>query len=132
MRNLIIIRGLPGSGKSTLAKILVKLGYRHFEADMYHYKNGKYDWQPTNLSDAHNWCQQSVRIALENSHDVVVSNTCVDDKALQPYLEIAESFNIKPLILMMQSKFAGNIHNVPEDVIENMTTKLLGNFGVGY
>ena len=79
MKTLIILRGCPGSGKSTFAKTL---GGAHFETDMYFVSDdGTYNFDPSKLRDAHNWCQNNVHTAMiENNTSginktIVVSNT---------------------------------------------------------
>jgi len=49
---MIIARGVSGSGKSTLAKILGKGGVV-FSTDDYFYDEGNYNFDPKNLSIAH-------------------------------------------------------------------------------
>lgn len=118
---LVLIRGLPGSGKSTLAKNLIGW-YQHLETDMYWMKDGEYKFDATKLGEAHAWCQNETRELLSKGFSPVVSNTFTTKKELQPYFEIARSFNIVPTIILCQGKW-GNIHNVPEETLRKMEAR---------
>src|ERR1035437_9039203 len=91
---LIIIRGLPGSGKTTMAGVLTRIGYRHFEADMFFEVDGMYQYDATRIRDAHAWCQRMTQEALARGENVVVSNTFTHLREMQPYLEM-EARNIR-------------------------------------
>jgi predicted kinase len=111
---LILIRGLPGSGKSTVAKNFKDC--KHLEADMFWGDN--YDFDKARIREAHEWCNQKTLYYL-NYMDVVVSNTFTTKNELRPYFEIAKSFGILPTVLTCHNSF-GNVHNVPEDILELM------------
>ena len=73
MPKLIIVRGLPGSGKSTIAGELVKAGYTHIEADMFHThsESGAYDFQLERRDEARaQWSERRPmrRIRYERPH----------------------------------------------------------------
>lgn len=117
---LTLIRGLPGSGKSTLAQQLVKanpLTTVRYEADMYF--GNPYKWEKEKLAEAHEWCLAATKEALEDFFDVVVANTFVKKRQLQPYLDLANSLNVPVQIIVCQEKFQSE-HNVPQSVIDNM------------
>lgn len=120
MQQLILIRGLPGSGKSTIAKQLA--GFEHYEADMFHMKNGEYCFQSDKVKDAHNWCKQETFNALVCGKNVVVSNTFTRYWEMQDYFEMAKTFGIKPLVIVANGDFE-NVHNVPKEVIEAMRNR---------
>jgi len=114
MSKLVIIRGLPGSGKSTLAQTFT--GYLHFEADMYFVDDkGNYTFNPSHIKNAHQWCQQSVRTALEHGHNVVVSNTFVKKWEMDFYIRLQPHADV-----ITCCGDYGNIHNVPDEVIQRM------------
>ena len=124
MTTLTLIRGWPGSGKSTLAKKLARTtNDLHIEADMYFIDaNGNYNWTADKIAEAHAWCQRQTRRHLETRTNVYVSNTFTTHKELKPYFDIALEFDITPVIITMQNNF-GNVHNVPEHVIQNMKNR---------
>ncbi len=116
MPKLTIIRGVPGSGKSTLAK---SLGIFHIEADMYHMKDGKYQWSVQKISAAHSWCQRTVAHAMQEGMDVVVSNTFVKKSEMKFYIHLSVQHEYELEIITMRNNY-GNIHNVPQETIDRM------------
>lgn len=121
-QKLILIRGLPGSAKSTLAKMIATENCIHLEADMYFMKDGEYHWRASDISVAHAWCQSRTHDELSNGNSAIVSNTFTTQKEIDPYLEIARKYNIKPMIILMQNDF-GNVHNVPQEAIDRMKAR---------
>ena len=123
MKKLFILRGLPGSGKSTLAKMLVgDKDYCHKEADMYFVDgDGNYNFKPSEIKDAHAWCQQEVEFLMKYEHNVVVSNTFTQEWEMQPYYDLAEKYGYKVFSLIVENRHGGeNVHNVPREKIEEM------------
>ena len=120
---LSIVRGLPGSGKSTLAKQLTS---NVFEADHYFYDNeGNYKFIPSEIKDAHKECQDNVRIAIESSiPKIAVSNTSTQEWEMEPYFELAKKYGYKVFTIIVENRHGGtNVHNVPEDKIEQMKNR---------
>lgn len=129
MKRLVVYRGLPGSGKSTTAKkmrdSLIDIGETvgYYEADMYWIgDDGEYHFDPKRLGDAHNWCRDKVRDALNNCSVVIVSNTNLTKKEMDLWQQIAMSENAKMEVFHMKTQY-GNIHGVPEETIEKMKSK---------
>lgn len=122
MKELFLLRGLPGSGKSTLAE---SLGGSHMEADKYFTYDGKYEFDVTKLKDAHDWCQNAVRVFMENkSKRVVVSNTFTQEWEMKPYFELAEKHGYKVYSLICENRHGGiNEHGVPEDKLKLMKNR---------
>lgn len=125
MKNLYLLRGLPGSGKSTLAN---QFGDTHFEADMYFInENGEYIFNGADIKKAHQWCQNQVESAMILNHttgvneSIVVSNTFTQEWEMEPYFKMAETYGYRIFTLIVESRHkSGNIHNVPEEIIEKM------------
>lgn len=112
---LYLIRGLPGSGKTTYAK---SLNCFYVEADMFHYKNGKYQFHRANLPSAHKWTLAIVASALINgAFDIAVSNTFVRKEQMQPYIDLAKISGYQVVIITMKNNYKST-HNVPDDVIQ--------------
>jgi predicted kinase len=122
MKELFLLRGLPGSGKSTLAE---SLGGSHMEADKYFTYEGKYEFDVTKLKDAHDWCQNAVRVFMENKNKrVVVSNTFTQEWEMKPYFDLAEKHGYKVYSLIVENRHGGvNEHGVPEDKLEIMKNR---------
>ena len=119
---LVLVRGLPGSGKSTFAQALAATDFKHFEADMYHMRNGVYEFDASRVRDAHKWCQESAMAALLEGKSVVVSNTFTQKFEMQPYRDFAAEHDITVHIVEMKRNF-GSVHNVPFDVLERMAAR---------
>lgn len=115
---LVIIRGLPGAGKSTLARSMA--GYVHYEADMFFVNmDGEYVYDPTKIADAHRWCQEKTRNALERGYSVVVSNTFVHVWEMQPYFDMANALGVPVRVIEAKGRWP-NEHGVPDDVVARM------------
>jgi hypothetical protein len=137
MTRLMIIRGPSGSGKSTIAAARLgtrcafgQRGVTWFEADMYFERNGHYNFDASLLGQAHNWCQEQVRKALQAGHDeVIVSNTCTTSAELQDYLNIAAETGVEVEIVRTPGPWHAetlrerNLHNVPIRSIERMINR---------
>jgi predicted kinase len=124
MKNLYIIRGVPGSGKSTLAKTLVgDKDFCHKEADMYFIdRDGNYNFDPTKLKEAHEWCREEIEFAMKYEHPtVVVSNTFTREWEMQPYIDLANKYEYRVFSLIVENRHENDsIHGVPPEAVENM------------
>ena len=115
---LVLIRDLPGSGKSTLARSMHS--HEHIEADMYFVDDlGQYEFNPTQLNNAHKWCQLACRTHLKGGRDVVVSNTFTQLWEMQPYFDLAVEHGATVRVIEATGNFE-NIHDVPENSIQRM------------
>lgn len=114
---LTLIRGLPGSGKSTLAK---SLDINHYEADMYFLDpEGVYNFQPSKIALAHEWCQTMTEKSLSQKQSVVVSNTFVRRWEIAPYFKMAKRYGAEFHVIECDGNF-GNVHGVQPATIEQM------------
>lgn len=129
MPNCYILRGLPGSGKSTLAESLVRGGGAVICcADDYHMDNGRYNWKPENVKDAHDHCLTKAHTYMTFGQlDVIIANTNTTDKEVDKYYELANSFGYTVFVLVVENRHGGkNIHNVPEETLRKMRERLRG------
>ena len=124
MIKLTIIRGVAGSGKSTEAENHIGT---LVEADMFFIKDGVYDWYPEGIHKAHKWCQDRVRELLESGEDVIVSNTSLTLKELNPYWDIANTIDDIHITIIEMKNLYESIHNVPEQTIERMKDRMISN-----
>lgn len=113
---LTIVRGLPGSGKSTFAK---SLNVFHVEMDMFCMIDGRYKFDKNKIQERANQCLEAVRCALSCGIDVVVSNTFSRFWEMEEYIELAHTYSAELQVWCMTENF-GNVHNVPEETIQNM------------
>jgi predicted kinase len=124
---LYIVRGIPGSGKSTFAKNLVgEKDYCHKEADMFFVdRDGNYNFEPSKIKDAHQWCQEEMDFLMRLEHSpVVVSNTFTQEWELQPYYELAIKYGYYVTSIIVENRHGGvNEHDCPEDKIELMRNR---------
>jgi predicted kinase len=122
MKELFILRGLPGSGKSTLAKSIAgSKGYIK-EADMYFVdRYGNYNFKPSQIKEAHAWCQEEVDFLMKYEHKVIVSNTFTQEWEMQPYFDLAEKYGYRVYSLIVENRHEGvNEHGVPEEKLVQM------------
>ena len=121
-KELFLLRGLPGSGKSTLAQ---SLGGSHMETDKYFTYEGKYEFDATHLKQAHDWCQNAVKVFMKNkTKKVVVSNTFTQEWEMKPYFDLAEEYGYRVYSLIVENRHGGiNEHGVPEDKLEIMKNR---------
>ena len=118
---MILIRGISGSGKTTYAEQLKQedSSLSHYEADMYFYKNGEYQFDPTKLKQAHNWCKCQTEIDLMFGKSVIVSNTFTQKWEIEPYIQLGRKFGADIIIKKAIGNYQ-NVHGVPPEVLEKM------------
>ena len=119
--HLYLIRGVPGSGKTTLAKKVVEWYdcICHLESDMYFERTGQYVFDREKLYAAHNWCQTTVQVLLNQGKRVVVSNTFTTYREMEPYVKYAKLNGIGVTLITMTKEY-GSIHDVPEETMIKM------------
>lgn len=121
MKELILLRGLPGSGKSTLAQLFGTVN--HYEADMYFIdKEGRYNFDPSKIKQAHEWCQDAVHVNMRWGNELlVVSNTFTQEWEMQPYLDLAKEYGYQVHSIIVENRHGGvNVHGVPEEKLVQM------------
>ena len=131
---LILIRGLPGSGKTSLANRISPLNTCADEFFMN--EDGQYDFDPSLLPDAHQWCLHNTGelLALTQEDDeiepvVVVHNTFSMRWEIEPYLQAFGRHHRIHVIdlfdggLSDSELFNRNIHGVPLKGIQAMRSR---------
>ena len=145
---LILVRGLPGSGKSSFAEYLSNAGRRNqssspgyrsifgdtapslvaaddFRVD----EEGNYCWLPGRKAneDAHGQCIARVRELVRMGREVIVHNTFVELKELEPYRKIARWSSCRLQVITVhdpsitdEELFERCKHGVPLERISDM------------
>jgi predicted kinase len=127
---LILLRGLPGSGKSTLAKIILQLRSTDEPEvlsadDFFEDKEGDYNFDPTKLKEAHNYCQFrcSERMRQQKAK-IVVANTFTEEWEMEEYFKMAERYNYRVHTVIVENRHgAENVHGVPEEKLQQMQNR---------
>jgi predicted kinase len=101
-----------------MAKVLVQLDYEHFEADMFFERNSSYVFDGSRIKEAHAWCRQSAKQALDEGKRVVVSNTFTRLVEMEPYLSMAKKVRVIEATGRWQ-----NTHDVPQETLQSMATR---------
>jgi hypothetical protein len=83
-----------------------------------------YDFDPTRLKDAHQWCQSTALHFLQEGFNVSVSNTSVTDWEVATYMDIANITGAN-FISMIVENYHGNknIHGCPDEKVQQMKKK---------
>lgn len=128
MAHVIIMRGLPGSGKTTWVRDNAPGDAIIVSADTYFMQNGRYQFDPSKIAEAHNDCLRRFVAALQErtSPTIVVDNTNLRVTEIAPYYRLAEAFGYTPIVVWVHQHPDAcanrNIHNVPRDAILKMMT----------
>ena len=127
---LILIRGIPGAGKTSLIDRFGKSVDNRVSADDFFYDSkGKYTFKPDSLMAAHSYCQEKVRTLLTKGDfkGIAVHNTFTCRWEMEPYLLMAEKFEIKVVVIDIfdggctdKELAERNVHNVPVEAIARM------------
>lgn len=130
---LYIVRGIPGSGKSTFAKKIVGHDFLVCEADKYFIdkETGEYKFDTSKIKDAHKFCQDTVETYMKDSlvndqfyREIAVSNTFTQEWEMEQYFTLAKEYGYTVFTIVVENRHGGtNVHNVPEDKIEQMKNR---------
>ncbi|XP_063410923.1 2',3'-cyclic-nucleotide 3'-phosphodiesterase-like [Mytilus trossulus] len=127
-KTMFIMRGVSGSGKSTLVKLIGNIyrDSRICSADQYFMKNGEYRFDKSNLSIAHEKCDEKAKKACLNGVPVVViDNTNVKRWEMSSYLALAFTNNYPVVVVQPRTPWSKdadklaelNSHGVTSDII---------------
>lgn len=135
-KRLILMRGLPGSGKSFLAKQIAADNGQSEDciasADDYFMKDGKYQWDPDKLRDAHGSCKRKVRRLMKEAAPlVIVDNTNTKRREMKAYVYMAIEFGYDVEFATPDTSWAWdvdqccerNTHGVPKPAIQAMAKR---------
>ena len=125
--DLILLRGIPGSGKTTLANVILQQPNNNPQEilsadDFFDDGNGGYNFDPTKLKEAHNYCQFrcSERMRQQKSR-IVVANTFTQEWEMDEYFKMAERYDYRVHTIIVENRHGNeNIHGVPKDKVQQM------------
>ena len=123
MKELILVRGLSGSGKTTAAKIFAGSNWPVLSNDDWFESKEEYKFSWKDWERAKRFCQERTawRMNLEEPK-IYVANTFATEGHMKPYFDLAEKYGYKVFSVIIENRHGNkNVHNVPENVIEEMT-----------
>jgi predicted kinase len=127
---LILLRGLPGSGKTTLAKIILQLRSTDEPEvlsadDFFEDKEGEYNFDPSKIKEAHNYCQFRCSERMRQQKvKIVVANTFTQEWEMDEYFKMAERYNYRVHTVIVENRHGNkNVHGVPEDKLQQMKNR---------
>lgn len=87
------MRAIPGAGKTTKAKELSK-EYSAIicSADDYFEEDGKYNFNPSKLGQAHQECFDKFKDSISKSKNVIIDNTNLRPQDIEKYLDYIVKF----------------------------------------
>lgn len=130
---VIVLSGISGAGKSTRVK---KLKERFVvvvvSADDYFMKDGVYQFNPKELTQAHAACFKSFLEAIQESDPtveyLVVDNTNLSVEEISPYMLAAAAYGleaeIQTVVVQLSVAASRNVHGVPMTSSQNQWNKL--------
>lgn len=141
---LYIMRGVPGSGKSTVAR---QLGGTIFSTDDFFMKDGKYEFDPSQIKNNHNKNKMRAAEAMKNGiSPIVIDNTNTMAWEMKPYVLAAQryGYEIKIVqpgdkgfpevdfdeIMKRQSQRADQNKSLPAEVVQKMLDRFQKNVTV--
>ena len=124
-----LLRSVPGAGKSTLAEYLAGGDSNVICcADDFFMVNGKYQFNPKQLSIAHRVCKNKFKKLVDADAPVIVqSNTNTALREFKEYKEYAEAAGYIVFVLVVENRHGGvNTHGVSEEVLDTMEKRVVG------
>lgn len=119
--DLFLIRGVPGSGKSTAARAITgATGVEIAADDFFVGDDGKYRYNGSKISEAHEWCHDQVKDFMERGvTPVAVHNTFTKRWEMMAYYRFAVEYGYTVHTLVAENRHdSTNIHNVPENKVD--------------
>lgn len=126
MKQVIILIGIPGSGKSHFcsdkeASIV--------SADSFFMKDGEYQFDVSELSQAHNACMKEfISYVQDKKSLIIVDNTNTTIEQIAPYYSVAKAFGysvqLRKIVCDPVIAAKRNTHNVPYSTCKRMADQI--------
>jgi len=119
---LALVRGVPGSGKTTFAQEIMDPEL-DVDSDRYFMdENGGYNFDASKLSDAHNWCRETVRESMEDGvQSIAVHNTFTQNWEFVRYIGLAAQHGYRVYSIITENRHGGESeHGVPKNKVNQM------------
>jgi len=93
-KTLIVSRGPSGSGKSSMSrKLSEQLNAPVFTTDDFFMQSGSYQFDPSQLGQAHEWNRQRVEESMRGETPlIIVDNTNTQFWEMKPYVQLAQQY----------------------------------------
>ena len=134
-KNLYILSGVSGSGKTTFTKSIVSI-YPEVvvcSADKYFYSEcGVYNFDPTQLTHAHNECKSLFDDAIKNDEPVViVDNTNTREWEYKHYKDAGQENGYTVHMILIHNHHGNeSVHRVPKETIAKQTKNIKNTFNL--
>lgn len=125
-KTVIIVRGVSGVGKTTFANIVAEPKVV-CTADDYFEQDGKYNFDPNKLGEAHKQSMDRFKEALYNPNvkNIVVANTNTKPRDYAYYVDKANAAGVKVIYVVLEKRHDNpNVHNVPDHVLQRQHDSL--------
>ena len=130
---LVLMRGVPGCGKSHLANQMKGRGSVLSTDDFFMNHRGQYVFNPTLLSEAHDWNKKRTERELKaRVNPIIIDNTNLEAWEMQPYISMALRYKYAVELVVPETSWNSNArilaqkntHGVPLPKIHQMLDKL--------
>jgi len=131
--DLILIRGVPGAGKTTFMHDYLNYdGCVWLSADDHMVdEDGNYEYDQTRVAECHKKCQAEALevFKYDDGHwTIIVANTFCAEWEMDAYIKMHEQYGNGGKIhtIIVENRHGSkSVHDVPDDKIEMMKTKLM-------
>lgn len=124
-KEFVVVRGVPGCGKTTFAEMIAGSNGQVFETDEYFETDHGYDFDPSKLGEAHEWCRNQVEEAMQDGvQTVVLANTSSCVWEFLDYYRTAGEHGYRAHSVIKENRHGGESeHGVPDSVCNKMRNR---------